>query len=220
MRLIRLVPAALILCVAAPAFGQEWIEYYSRSDAFLVNFPKQPQVRDITYPTEFGLTLPAHLHVDEEGTSRFSVTVVDYSNIVEASRGAGERVHGVSRPVHEPGRQRAARRARIRGVELPEARRQGHLLRLRQQRSHRRAARAAHQSGQVKDLRRRSTCTRTASTSRRRRYLAMRRRRRSFNQSMGFLDKDGVRVRYADDLLERVPGACAHTGRSESADGM
>ncbi|HYS25489.1 MAG TPA: hypothetical protein VEP46_07795, partial [Vicinamibacterales bacterium] len=70
MRLIRLVPAALILCVAAPAFGQEWIEYYSRSDAFLVNFPKQPQVRDIAYPTEFGLTLTGHLHVDEEGTSR------------------------------------------------------------------------------------------------------------------------------------------------------
>ena len=53
MRLIRLVPAALILCMAAPAFGQEWIEYYSRPDAFLVNFPKQPQVRDIPYPTEF-----------------------------------------------------------------------------------------------------------------------------------------------------------------------
>ena len=91
MRLIRLVPAALILCVAAPAFGQEWIEYYSRSDAFLVNFPKQPQVRDIAYPTEFGLTLTGHLHVDEEGTSRFSVTVIDYSDIVKLH---AERVKG------------------------------------------------------------------------------------------------------------------------------
>ena len=60
MRLIRLVPAAtLILFVAAPSFAQEWIEYYSRPDAFLVNFPGQPQVQNTTWPTEFGLTLPA-----------------------------------------------------------------------------------------------------------------------------------------------------------------
>jgi hypothetical protein len=91
MRLIRFVPVAMILCVAAPAVGQEWIEYYSRSDAFLVNFPKQPQVRDVTYPTEFGLTLPAHLHVDQEGASRFAVTVVDYSDVVKLH---GERVKG------------------------------------------------------------------------------------------------------------------------------
>jgi hypothetical protein len=41
--------------------AQEWIEYYSRADAFLVNFPNQPQVKDITYPTEYGLNLPAHM---------------------------------------------------------------------------------------------------------------------------------------------------------------
>jgi hypothetical protein len=63
MRLIRLILAAVILFVAAPSFAQEWIEYYSRSDRFMVNFPKQPQVRDIAYQTEYGLTLPAHLHV-------------------------------------------------------------------------------------------------------------------------------------------------------------
>ena len=82
MRLIRLVPAAtLILFVAAPSFAQEWIEYYSRPDAFLVNFPAQPQVRSITYPTEYGLTLPANVHIYEQGPSRFSVTVVDYGNV-------------------------------------------------------------------------------------------------------------------------------------------
>jgi len=81
MRLMRLVPAALILCVAAPCFGQEWIEYYSRADAFMVNFPAQPQVRSITYPTEYGLTLPANVHIYEQGPSRFSVTVVDYGNV-------------------------------------------------------------------------------------------------------------------------------------------
>jgi hypothetical protein len=65
MRLIPLVPA-VILFFAAPSFGQEWIEYSSKADRFLVNFPGQPQ---------------AHLHVYEDGPSRYAVTVVDYTNI-------------------------------------------------------------------------------------------------------------------------------------------
>jgi hypothetical protein len=81
MRLMQLLPAALILFVATPSFAQEWIEYYSRADRFMVNFPKQPQVKDIAFPTEYGLALPAHVHVYEEGPSRFSVTVVDYSDV-------------------------------------------------------------------------------------------------------------------------------------------
>jgi hypothetical protein len=82
MRLIRLAPAALILCIAAPGFAQEWLEYYSKPDAFLVNFPGQPQVRNITYATEYGLTLPAHLHIYEQEPNRFSVTIVDYGNVM------------------------------------------------------------------------------------------------------------------------------------------
>src|SRR5919204_2378912 len=91
MRLMRSVLAALILCVAAPAFAQEWIEYYSRDDRLLVNFPKQPQVRTITYHTEYALDLPAQLHIYEEGPNRFSVTVVDYSDVVKIH---GDQVKG------------------------------------------------------------------------------------------------------------------------------
>ena len=91
MRLIRLVPAALIVFIASPCFAQEWIEYYSRDDRFLVNFPKQPQVSTITYRSEYGLDLPAHLHLYEEGPSRLSVTVVDYGDVVKIH---GERVKG------------------------------------------------------------------------------------------------------------------------------
>ena len=80
-RLVRLIPAALILFMPGPAFAQEWIEYYSRADFFLVNLPGQPTVRDITYPTEFGITLPGHVHLYENGSTRYSVTVVDYANV-------------------------------------------------------------------------------------------------------------------------------------------
>ncbi len=102
MRLIRLAPAALILCCAAPSFGQEWIEYYSREDFFLVNFPGQPKVQDITYPTEFGVTLPARVHSYEDGPSRYAVTVVDYANVAANPRRASQELHGISGHLHEP----------------------------------------------------------------------------------------------------------------------
>jgi len=81
MRLSPLVPAALILCVSGPSAAQDWIEYASRADMFTVNFPGQPTVRDIAYPTEFGITLPGRVHIREDGPSRYSVTVVDYANV-------------------------------------------------------------------------------------------------------------------------------------------
>lgn len=81
MRLIPLVPAAFVLFVSGPSFAQEWIEYASRADLFSVNFPGEPKVREITYPTEYGITLPGRVHSVENGPNRYSVTVVDYANV-------------------------------------------------------------------------------------------------------------------------------------------
>lgn len=79
MRLSSLVPAALILCVPGHAVAQGWLEYTSRDDLFIVNFPGEPAVRSITYPTEYGITVPARVYSLADGSSRYSVTVVDYS---------------------------------------------------------------------------------------------------------------------------------------------
>ncbi|HEY5618150.1 MAG TPA: hypothetical protein VIK60_09400 [Vicinamibacterales bacterium] len=81
MRLIPLVTAAFVLCLSGPSFAQEWIEYVSQADFFTVNFPTEPTVRDITYSTEYGITIPGRAHSSQEGPNRFSVTVVDYSNV-------------------------------------------------------------------------------------------------------------------------------------------
>jgi hypothetical protein len=80
MRLIPLV-SALVLFISGPAFAQEWIEYVSKADFFSVNFPDQPRVRDITWETEYSVTLPGHVHEYVDGQNRYSVTVVDYQNI-------------------------------------------------------------------------------------------------------------------------------------------
>ena len=82
MRLTSVISAAaLVLSFSRPSLGQEWIEYASRADLFSVNFPGQPKVQDVTYPTEYGITLPARVHSSEAGPSRYSVTVVDYTNV-------------------------------------------------------------------------------------------------------------------------------------------
>ena len=91
MRLIPLVAAAFVLLVSGPAFGQEWTEYASRADFFTVNFPGEPEVRDIAYPTEYRVTLPGRVHSVTNGSSRYSVTVIDYTNVQEVH---AERLEG------------------------------------------------------------------------------------------------------------------------------
>jgi hypothetical protein len=79
MRPWRLVPAALLLWASGPS-AQGWIEYASRADFFSVNFPGQPQVQNITYLSEYGANYPARVYSYTEGPSRYSVTVVDYTD--------------------------------------------------------------------------------------------------------------------------------------------
>jgi hypothetical protein len=81
MSRIVLIASVVVLSLSDPSFAQEWIEYVTRDDGFTVNFPGQPTVREITYITEYGLTLPGRVHGYEQGPNRYSVTVVDYSNV-------------------------------------------------------------------------------------------------------------------------------------------
>ena len=81
MRLSSLV--AVVLCVASPALGQEWIEYTSRDDLFIVNFPAEPVITRMTYPSEYGITLQGRVYTARAGASRYVVTVIDYSTAAQ-----------------------------------------------------------------------------------------------------------------------------------------
>jgi hypothetical protein len=70
---------ALLLLMPAPSVAQEWIEYVNRDDFFGVNLPRDPEIKTISYATEYFVTLPARVYSAEEGPSRFSITVVDYT---------------------------------------------------------------------------------------------------------------------------------------------
>ena len=80
MRRILVLAAALILSVAGPSVAQEWIQYVSRADLFGVNFPSDPKVQNISYQTESGIMLPGRVYSVDSGQSHYSVTVVDYAD--------------------------------------------------------------------------------------------------------------------------------------------
>lgn len=80
MPLIRLVLAALVLCVSVPAFAQEWTEYVNRVDRFTTVFPGQPTAQEITWPSEYGVVFPGRVYTVQNGASRFSITVIDYTD--------------------------------------------------------------------------------------------------------------------------------------------
>jgi hypothetical protein len=79
MRWMPLVTAAASVVVGAPATAQDWIEFASTADRFTLNFPGQPTVETTTYTSEYGAELPARVYRAENVSSRYSMTVVDYS---------------------------------------------------------------------------------------------------------------------------------------------
>ena len=80
MRRILVMAAALVLFMSGPSLAQEWIQYASKADLFGVNFPSEPKVQNISFATEFDIALPGHIYSAESGSSRYSVTAVDYAD--------------------------------------------------------------------------------------------------------------------------------------------
>ena len=80
MRTTTLV-VAFILSISGLAAGQDWPEYQNIRDGFKITFPDQPTVANITWKSQQGYVLPAHVYSVDRGRERYSVTVVDYNGI-------------------------------------------------------------------------------------------------------------------------------------------
>jgi hypothetical protein len=80
MRLLLASFASLILLYVTPAAAQEWITYTSMQDNFRVHVPGEFTVEETTWDSEYGGVMPARLYRYEDGASKFTVTVVDYTD--------------------------------------------------------------------------------------------------------------------------------------------
>ena len=80
MRMTPLV-LGLMLSIAVPALAQEWDQYTNVQDGFKINFPGQPKISETTWMSQLNYILPARVYSAEKGRERYSLTVVDYSSI-------------------------------------------------------------------------------------------------------------------------------------------
>ncbi len=78
---ITVVVAALVLLAGGSAAGQEWDEYTNTREGFRINFPGPPTVTEGTWTSQMNYSLPMHVYRADKGRERYSVTVVDYSGI-------------------------------------------------------------------------------------------------------------------------------------------
>ena len=100
MRSNAALSIALTLCLSAPTFAQEWTEFSSREDGFTVNFPGQPTVEETTVASEYGYMLPARVYSAELGRERYSMTVVDYNGIEQMGEERASGCPAAAEPCH------------------------------------------------------------------------------------------------------------------------
>jgi hypothetical protein len=77
--------AGITVLLVASLQAQEWSTYTNRLDRFEVNFPGQPKVEEIKWPSVYGAVFPGRVYSLEQNGSRYSVTVIDYTD--------AERIH-------------------------------------------------------------------------------------------------------------------------------
>ena len=73
--------AFAVLSVSGPALAQDWEEYVNTQDGFRVYFPGQPTVAETTWTTQLDYVLPARAYSADRGREHYSVTVADYSGL-------------------------------------------------------------------------------------------------------------------------------------------
>ena len=93
MLIRRFILSASALSFSSWSFAQDWTEFVSMDDRFRMFGPGQPEVEEISYPSEYGVEYPARVYTYEDGPNRYSLTVVDYS---DAQRIHSERTNKTS----------------------------------------------------------------------------------------------------------------------------
>ena len=78
MRLRQVAAFFVVLGIVSPLAAQGWFGYTSEADQFTVNFPAEPEVEEITYPSEYGAEYPGRVYTVRQRDNVYSVTVIDY----------------------------------------------------------------------------------------------------------------------------------------------
>ena len=61
--------------------GAQWVEFEDRAEFFFVNFPEQPRITTATWQSRQGQLYPARVYTAYEGPGRYTMTVVNLSEM-------------------------------------------------------------------------------------------------------------------------------------------
>ena len=78
MRLSIAALVVVLLGASVPLAAQGWFAYTGEIDRFTVNFPAEPEIEEITYPSEYGAVFPGRVYAARRGENVYKVTVIDY----------------------------------------------------------------------------------------------------------------------------------------------
>jgi len=70
----------LSMSFSGSSFAQSWIEYSDAGEYFGVNFPTEPEIEEFTFDSDFNAVYPGRRYTVEVGASRYSVSVVDFTD--------------------------------------------------------------------------------------------------------------------------------------------
>ena len=103
MRALTLFVISPALFLSGISLAQSWIKYVNETDQFIINFPHEPEVREISYVSEHGATIPARVYTVEDSPAYYSVTVVDYSGLESANEELSARTGSNYNPLRVQG---------------------------------------------------------------------------------------------------------------------
>ena len=84
MRTLKLIPMASLVFVSTQVAAQlQWAEFRDEAQFFSVNFPGEPEITDVPYASEYGATFPSKVYKVETDDSLYSITVVDFTDARE-----------------------------------------------------------------------------------------------------------------------------------------
>ena len=98
-----LIASALVLALCGTCFAQDWTEFSNFDDRFSISFPGKPQVTETTWVSQYQAILPARIYSGAQGSTRYRVTVVDYNPIERLLTERSRTLPALDLAVHEYG---------------------------------------------------------------------------------------------------------------------
>jgi hypothetical protein len=93
----------LVFALSGTVFAQDWTEFSNLVDRFSITFPGQPQVTETTWVSQYQAILPARVYSGAQGSTRYRVTVVDYNPIERLLTERSRTLPALDLAVHEYG---------------------------------------------------------------------------------------------------------------------